>query len=238
MLGEDLKCPVCFEYLSPPVVQCRSGHNMCLSCKRDIQKCPVCREPFVETTNRMLNRILNLLFSPCLYANKGCNSMFSEGHKTQFCPYRSVKCPECPWTNLARDWLMHLDDKHFNRGVLLVDTPLKLSAESFNRFFNIGSVYRVGDRPYFFFRRFLRPTSAEGKMLLYIVYVPLKEQPEQILFQIEFKDVTSDITVDSFIVKPGAIDLKYEKYEKGMSFFADMVIDRPTYIVLITAIKV
>lgn len=160
--------------------------------------------------------------------------MFSEGHKTQFCPYRSVKCPECPWMDLARNWLKHLDDKHFNRGVLLVDTPLKLSAESFIRFFSIGSVYRVGDRRYFFFLRCPRPTS-EGMMLLDIVYVPLKEQPEQILFQIEFKDETNDITVDSFIVKPGAIALKNEN---GMSFFSDMVADRPTYIVLITAIKV
>lgn len=236
MLGEDLKCPVCLVLLSPPVVQCRSGHNTCLSCKKYLQTCPVCREPFVETTNRMLNRILNLLSSssPCLYANKGCNSMFSEGHKTQFCPYRSVKCPECPWRDLARNWLKHLDDKHFNRGVLLVDTPLKLSAESFIRFSRIGSVYRVGDRRYFFFLRCPRPTS-EGMMLLDIVYVPLKEQPEQILFQIEFKDETNDKTVDSFIVKPGAIALKNEN---GMSFFTDMVADRPTYIVLITAIKV
>lgn len=234
MLGEDLLCPVCLDHLSPPVVQCRSGHNTCLSCKKDFQKCPLCRDPFVETTNRMLNRILNLLSSssPCLYASKGCNSMFSEDHKTQFCPYRSVKCPQCPWKNLARNWLMHVDDKHFNRGVLLVDTPLKLSAESCIRFFNSGSVYRVGDRRYFFC---LRSTSAEGRMLLDVVYVPLKEQPEQNLFQIEFKDQINDITVDSFLVKPGAIALKNEN---GMSFFSDMVVDRPTYSVLITAIKV
>lgn len=44
---EDLtslfECPVCFEYVLPPIYQCESGHLVCTECRPKLGNCPTCR---------------------------------------------------------------------------------------------------------------------------------------------------------------------------------------------------
>ena len=39
-----LECPVCFQTLSTPIYQCRSGHVVCKDCHPKLETCPICRE--------------------------------------------------------------------------------------------------------------------------------------------------------------------------------------------------
>ena len=39
-----LECPVCFQTLSAPIYQCRSGHVVCKDCHPKLETCPICRE--------------------------------------------------------------------------------------------------------------------------------------------------------------------------------------------------
>ena len=39
-----LECPVCFQTLSAPIFQCRSGHVVCKDCHPKLENCPICRE--------------------------------------------------------------------------------------------------------------------------------------------------------------------------------------------------
>ncbi|XP_066577204.1 uncharacterized protein LOC136767338 [Amia ocellicauda] len=47
--GEELAalfvCPVCFEYVQPPMLQCRAGHLLCNECRPRVSSCPCCRKP-------------------------------------------------------------------------------------------------------------------------------------------------------------------------------------------------
>jgi hypothetical protein len=44
---KEIECPVCLEYMSPPISLCTRGHNLCDSCSRSIPKCPICKEVFI-----------------------------------------------------------------------------------------------------------------------------------------------------------------------------------------------
>lgn len=52
----EIECPVCFEHMSPPIILCRRGHNLCHNCRKFISKCPVCKENFI-TNNLALEAI-------------------------------------------------------------------------------------------------------------------------------------------------------------------------------------
>ena len=47
--GTDLatlfECPVCFDYVLPPIIQCQSGHLVCANCRPKLNCCPTCRGP-------------------------------------------------------------------------------------------------------------------------------------------------------------------------------------------------
>jgi hypothetical protein len=55
---KEIECPVCFEYMSPPIMLCRRGHNLCFTCRKGISKCPICKELFI-TKNLVLEEIAN-----------------------------------------------------------------------------------------------------------------------------------------------------------------------------------
>ena len=39
-----LECPVCYDYITPPIKQCIKGHLVCSSCYQKLTNCPTCRE--------------------------------------------------------------------------------------------------------------------------------------------------------------------------------------------------
>lgn len=44
-LASLFECPVCFDYVLPPILQCQSGHLVCSSCRPKLTCCPTCRGP-------------------------------------------------------------------------------------------------------------------------------------------------------------------------------------------------
>lgn len=44
-LASFFECPVCFEYVLPPILQCPSGHLVCSNCRPKLSCCPTCRGP-------------------------------------------------------------------------------------------------------------------------------------------------------------------------------------------------
>lgn len=41
----DIECPVCQEFMIPPIYQCHVGHSVCGGCKPQLRECPSCRGP-------------------------------------------------------------------------------------------------------------------------------------------------------------------------------------------------
>lgn len=60
-------CPVCHDWVTPPIVQCRKGHIVCGPCKsKGLKACPVCKQRFSDVTNWMMEQVNDLLFISCL----------------------------------------------------------------------------------------------------------------------------------------------------------------------------
>lgn len=71
-LLKGLECPVCLDYMRPPVKVCLAGHSICKYCRPKLNECPMCRKPFTTVRNLSLESISNKIHYKCMNANKGC----------------------------------------------------------------------------------------------------------------------------------------------------------------------
>lgn len=119
-------CPVCSNYYTGNVFQCRNGHNLCLNCLdtcvRQGKPCPQCRAPFGH------EKIRNIAFEsllgelditvPCKYREYGCDQQikYSKVHDHwRVCNYRPANCFFHGCTFTAKDntaYIEHLCSVH------------------------------------------------------------------------------------------------------------------------------
>jgi E3 ubiquitin-protein ligase SIAH1 len=122
---KELECPVCMEYMTPPITMCKSGHNICSSCRPKLKSCPTCRQLFLNVRNKALENLSLLAKFPCPYKSYGCQLVFAQEqiieHKV-LCPYRSYSCPfseaegiMCKWSGIREDMKDHIKAEHRNR---------------------------------------------------------------------------------------------------------------------------
>lgn len=119
---EQLECPVCTEYMQPPITLCGNGHSICSSCKQKLQKCPTCRKPFSPIRNRTLEKLAVRVQCPCPNEPYGCTLTFPIAllHKHQdVCRYSPTVCPirklvHCEWKGSFEEVRHHVTEKHRN----------------------------------------------------------------------------------------------------------------------------
>ena len=120
ILLSDLECPVCMEYMVPPIKLCTNGHNICSKCTGSIQRCPTCRSKFSVVRNVALEIIARKLKYPCANRQSGCLELFSIEHIAKHndgCVYGKIKCPlhlrkKCSWNGLKNDLKKHAKAAH------------------------------------------------------------------------------------------------------------------------------
>jgi E3 ubiquitin-protein ligase SIAH1 len=120
VLLKDLECPVCMEYMVPPIKLCRNGHNICSKCKERVTCCPTCKAEFSEIRNVALENIVRTQKYPCDNRQGGCLDLFSIEHIAKHqgdCVYGKIKCPihlfkKCPWNGLKNDLKEHIKAAH------------------------------------------------------------------------------------------------------------------------------
>lgn len=91
-----LNCPVCLERFQLPIETCKNGHGTCQNCRKELERCGVCRSEFSGIKNTLLNQMVESLTSKCQYNSQGCNitRSISDNHE-KFCYFRKDKCPFC-----------------------------------------------------------------------------------------------------------------------------------------------
>ena len=107
-LATLFECPVCFDYILPPITQCESGHLICTSCRLKLQCCPGCQGKLGAVRNLAMEKVAETVFFPCKHAGSGCSKRFLYTEKRQHeevCEFRPYACP-CPGTSCK--WLGHL----------------------------------------------------------------------------------------------------------------------------------
>ena len=119
---EELKCPVCVEYMTPPIPMCQNGHCICNTCRQKMNRCPICREQFSESRCRTLENIIEKMQFRCQYYTEGCKFIstvhFIKSHEAG-CPDRPFKCPFSVvgtktfcWRGHISGMWSHILDKH------------------------------------------------------------------------------------------------------------------------------
>ncbi|CAH0699801.1 unnamed protein product [Spodoptera exigua] len=91
-----LECPVCLEWMEPPMSQCRRGHLVCGRCRARLASCPVCRTAFSSVRNRAMEGVADMLRYPCRH---GCGREVRLRRRAPHeasCAARRYHCPAPP----------------------------------------------------------------------------------------------------------------------------------------------
>lgn len=85
--GSDLtslfECPVCFDFVLPPIIQCQNGHLVCSSCRTKITTCPTCRIPISSNIRNLpMEKLATTMMFPCKYSSSGCTATLIYTDKT------------------------------------------------------------------------------------------------------------------------------------------------------------
>ncbi|XP_052738317.1 uncharacterized protein LOC112055816 isoform X2 [Bicyclus anynana] len=107
-----LECPVCLEWMEPPMAQCRRGHLVCLRCRTRLASCPVCRTAFSSVRNRAMEGVADILRYPCRHGCGRETRLRQRGAHEASCTARRYRCPAA---TCARQEPMPLTDlpQHF-----------------------------------------------------------------------------------------------------------------------------
>ena len=92
----EIKCPVCYDCMTPPIPMCQNGHNICNTCRQKVNHCPICRQQFLQSRCWILENIIQKILYRCQYYKEGCKfvsaSQFFQPHEAD-CPDRPFDCP-------------------------------------------------------------------------------------------------------------------------------------------------
>ena len=119
-LLKELECPVCIEYMVPPIKLCTNGHNICSKCRPRVIFCPTCKASFSNIRNVTLENIVRIQKYPCANRQNGCLELFSIEHIAKHnagCVYGKIKCPfkldmNCSWNGFKNELKEHAKAAH------------------------------------------------------------------------------------------------------------------------------
>lgn len=118
-LASIFECPVCFDYVLPPILQCSSGHLVCSNCRPKLSCCPTCRGQLAGIRNLAMEKVANTVSFPCKYASAGCEVNLPHTEKPEHeesCEFRPYSCPcpgaSCKWQGSLDSVMPHLMHAH------------------------------------------------------------------------------------------------------------------------------
>lgn len=115
----ELECPICWNFMVPPIRQCCNGHSVCETCYLKLKQCPICQGKFTKVRNRSLEAVLEAVASyPCVNEKFGCKyrmlTVEARAQHEWICEYKTVfPCilEECSWIGRREDILQHWTSK-------------------------------------------------------------------------------------------------------------------------------
>uniref|UniRef100_A0AAZ3QD37 RING-type E3 ubiquitin transferase n=1 Tax=Oncorhynchus tshawytscha TaxID=74940 RepID=A0AAZ3QD37_ONCTS len=131
------ECPVCFDYVLPPILQCQAGHLVCNQCRQKLSCCPTCRGPLTPSIrNLAMEKVASTLPFPCKYASAGCLLSLHHSEKPEHeevCEFRPYTCPcpgaSCKWQGSLEAVMPHLMTPHPSSTAPTPLTPTTSSAQ-------------------------------------------------------------------------------------------------------------
>ena len=200
-----LECPVCMEYMRPPIILCVNGHNICNICRPKLDDCPTCRKRFLSTRNVGLEKLAQEVKYPCTYLKFGCNEVFAHNKLVEHqaaCRYGQLTCPaakcssgirivQCDWTGNYKEVKNHLMEDHlemcFDYGEVELTSLIYMCS------------YALCDKFVFVYNEvFFRQFCKRNDMFYVVVrYIGPPENAAKYKYKVKFvnKDDTEGVTV-------------------------------------------
>ncbi|GFG38194.1 hypothetical protein Cfor_03799 [Coptotermes formosanus] len=120
-----LECPVCFEYIVPPIYQCDNQHLLCSSCQNNQTRCPVCRVKLKGHRNLCMEKVSEYVLYPCKNEGSGCKAKLhlceKQAHEWTCCVNNQYQCfgtvaeeddSHCDWTGSREEIDDHIRETH------------------------------------------------------------------------------------------------------------------------------
>merc|ERR1719232_2358226 len=119
-LAALFECPVCFDYVLPPILQCHAGHLVCSNCRPKLTCCPTCRGSLGNNIrNLAMEKVASTVMFPCKYSSGGCMVTLLHTEKIEHeetCEFRPYSCPcpgaGCKWQGSLEQVMAHLMQVH------------------------------------------------------------------------------------------------------------------------------
>lgn len=126
-LSNILSCSSCKTRVTAPVIICTSGHPICRKCKNvlKLNSCSLCQCPFAESTNPVINKILESSTHNCKFSYRGCKAHMPYDqivkHEKYQCKHRDMTCileydslVRCDEAIEVAKYLDHINDDHWD----------------------------------------------------------------------------------------------------------------------------
>ncbi|XP_077312062.1 E3 ubiquitin-protein ligase SIAH1-like [Lithobates pipiens] len=113
------ECPVCLDYVIPPILQCQSGHLVCSNCCPRLTCCPICLGPLGSIHCLMMDKVADSVLFTCKYECSDCTERLPRAEKSdheKLCEFQPCSCPHpgvsCKWQGSLDAVMPHLVHQH------------------------------------------------------------------------------------------------------------------------------
>jgi E3 ubiquitin-protein ligase SIAH1 len=212
---EQLECPVCMEFMLPPITLCDNGHNICSSCKEKVHKCPTCRKPLLDTRNKALEKLATRIECPCMNKLYGCTLTFPIAlirEHQDVCEYNPLACPlqeqvHCSWKGSFQEVKNHVIEEH-KVWATNMSGMTEFYIKNFNE--NIAHVYMFLLNDDIFHQRF----EVIDRTVYYVIrYIGTSEKASEFKYQFKLITGSNEISVCN-VVSSYSVDVQ-EVYNSG-----------------------
>lgn len=202
-LLSELECPICTNFILPPILQCETGHSYCSTCFAKLKNCPQCFAPKTKSRCFTLEHVVQKLTFPCKFKDDGCQ-VLARGSQIKdherVCEFVGRRCPlrfnnDCPWTGPFREMRKHCTGSHptniyFENRQDLVSSGF--GVDYINRFYVI--LFMVYDELF----RCTWDLNNESGIMRFSVYNLRKPQIEdRFWYRVSFYDESSNLEMFS-----------------------------------------
>lgn len=154
-----LECPVCIEYMLPPIYLCDTGHSFCHSCTKKVNVCSFCKSRFTSRRNYALENFADLAYPRCKNSRLGCSfrsnleevKLHELACERYQCPLMTFDSPEdpevklCRWYGTYEEMVAHSLNAHIctEKDSFSGTCNVHADKESFLLFYTHGYIFKL-----------------------------------------------------------------------------------------------
>lgn len=232
-LLQYFECPVCKNFMKPPIFQCQSGHSICNLCRPRLEKCPTCRTMFGSTRNFSLEGLTSGIQYPCGYHDLGCMEKLLAAEiikHESVCHFKPYSCPfpNCSLTGKHNTMVQHLKDFHMENTILndSYQESFRLDNSLFNYTFDrycfliYDQIFRLTRKrinEYWLWAIDIIGSKSDSQLFAYEISIIDARRPEKKLIRTDYclQQMSDDELFKKCIMFPNGVLSSYSTNEIG-----------------------